>query len=231
MDRTAWTIRTMPCMYKSSSQAGSKASMSSVSSKMLCQSNPSKSMNLGTEDIWMAAALHKVFAVSDQPKANTLLTWAAHPCQEVDTIPHPYPSMPCSALWLLAVVEVRPSKASSAWAFHLQGPVIDRLQHDMPSVRVIGNYPVCLIASANCLARQGEVIVSGKSSPRSVAAWLLLDIRPCSSNLKSTLQTVQTIVYTRCANWTTSCSCHLDRMQQRLCWLLEHVYVCTDTHF
>jgi len=97
-------------MFKSSSQAGSKASMSSVSSKMLlCLSNPSKSMNLEIEDICMAAALHKVFAVSDQPKANTLLTWAAHPCQEVDNIPHPYPSLPCSALWLLAIVEVRPA--------------------------------------------------------------------------------------------------------------------------
>ncbi len=31
-------------------------------------------MNLEIEDICMAAALHKVFAVSDQPKANTLLT-------------------------------------------------------------------------------------------------------------------------------------------------------------
>ena len=114
LDCTAWTMWMMLCMFKSSSQAGNKASMSSVSIKMLlCQSNPSKSMNLGTEDFWMEAALHKVFAVSDQPKASTVLTWAAHP---VDNIPHPYPSLPCSALWLLATVEVWPSKASPAWA-------------------------------------------------------------------------------------------------------------------
>ena len=138
LDCIAWTMWMMFCMFKSSSQTGSKANMSSVSSRMLlCQSNPSKSMNLGTEDFWMEAGLHRVFAVSDQPKANTLLTWAAHPCQEVDNIPHAYPSLPCSALWLLATVEVWLCTASPAWAFHLQGMQARVLRAALHSIGIV----------------------------------------------------------------------------------------------
>ncbi len=121
--------------------------MLSVSSAtLLCQSSPSRSMNLKTADFWMEAALHEVFAVRNQPKANTLLTWAAHPhqslfhsgllsCQQVDNIPHP--SLPCSALWLLAVVEVWPSKANPTWVLHLQGMQACVLRAALHSISVV----------------------------------------------------------------------------------------------
>lgn len=83
------------------------------------------------------AGLHRVFAVSDQPKANTLLTWAAHPCQEVDNIPLAYPSLPCSALWLLATVEVWLCTASPAWAFHLQGMQARVLRAALHSIGIV----------------------------------------------------------------------------------------------
>ena len=81
LDCTAWTMWTMLCMLKSSSYAGNKANMSSVSSKtLLCHSSLGKSTNLETADFWFEAALHNAFAIKDQPKAHTLLASAAHPC-------------------------------------------------------------------------------------------------------------------------------------------------------
>ncbi len=107
---------------------------------------------------WMKATLHKVFAVRDQPKANTLLSWAAHPCQEVNNIPHPYPSLPCSALWLLAIMEVWPSKANPAWAFHLQGMQACVLRAALHSISIVSKH------SHHC--KQVCTINAAKSRPR-----------------------------------------------------------------
>lgn len=123
-------------------------SMLSVSSEtLLCQSSPSRSMNLKTADFWMEAALHEVFAVRNQPKAahphKSLFHSGLLSCQQLDNIPHP--SLPCSALWLLAVVEVWPSKANPTWAFHLPGMQACVLRAALHSISVVSKYALSML--------------------------------------------------------------------------------------